>query len=151
MNKCNYIPPAILKKVLLNLLAGVIFHGSGVIISRLIHDADLMILSFLILGFCLFRAFGLWQLCRKGAYKILTGTCDEISPHLLDQYMKVQVILPDNSIHTIILDRKARILLGREYTFYFRKSPEVHTGSDYIDAWFSAYNFLGFDDITAPV
>ena len=66
----------------------------------------------------------------------------------MDQYMKVQVILPNNTVREIILDRKTKILPGREYSFYFRSSEKYDTGSDYLGATLSGYNFLGFDDLT---
>lgn len=148
MKKWNYLPPALLRKVLLTLLAGLIFLGAGIIFAYLTHDYDLILLSILILGFCIFRAFCLWRMCWNGTYETVTGICDEITPHSMEQYMKVQVILPNNTVQEIILDRKIKVLPGREYHFYFRSNERYDTGSDYLDATLSGYNFLGFDEIT---
>ena len=149
MKQWNYLPPALLRKILLTILAGVAFLGAGIIFAYLSKDYDLILLSLLIFAFCLFRAFSLWRMCCKGAYETLTGICDEINPHPMEQYMKVQVILPDCSVREIILDRKTKVLPGREYSFYFRNNEKYDTGSDYLDATLSGYNFLGFDDLTA--
>ena len=149
MKKWNYLPPALLRKILLTLLAGIVFLGAGVIFAYLTKDYDLILLSLLILCFCILRAFSLWRMCWKRAYSTLTGVCDEITPHPIDQYMKVQVILQNQSVREIILDRKTKVLPGREYNFYFRSSERYDTGSDYLDATLSGYNFLGFDEITA--
>ena len=51
MKKWNYVPPALLRKILLTLLAGTAFLGAGVIIAYLTRDYDLIILSLTILGF----------------------------------------------------------------------------------------------------
>ena len=148
MKQWNYLPPALLRKILLTILAGVAFLGAGIIFAYLTKDYDLILLSLLIFGFCLFRAFVLWRMCWKGTYATVSGICDEITPHPMDQYMKVQVILPNNTVREIILDRKTKILPGREYSFYFRSSEKYDTGSDYLDATLSGYNSLGFDDLT---
>lgn len=149
MKQWNYLPPALLRKILLTMLSGAAFLIAGVVFAYLTKDYDLILLSILILGFCLFRAFSLWRMCYKGAYATINGICGEISPHPHEQYMKVQVILPDNSVREIILDRKTRVLPGREYNFFFRSNERYDTGSDYLDATLSGYNFLGFDELTA--
>lgn len=148
MKQWNYLPPALLRKILLTILSGVAFLGAGIIFAYLTKDYDLILLSLLIFGFCLFRTFVLWRMCWKGTYATVSGICDEITPHPMEQYMKVQVVLPDNTVREIILDRKTKILPGREYSFYFRSSEKYDTGSDYLDATLSGYNFLGFDDLT---
>lgn len=149
MKKWNYVPPALLRKILLTLLAGAIFFGAGVIFAYLTHDYDLIILSLLILGFCLFRALYLWRMCCHGSYATITGICDEITPHPLEQYMKVQVIMDNEAIRELILDRSIKVFPGRKYHFYFRSCERYDTGSEYLDATLSGYNFLGFDEITA--
>ena len=149
MKKWNYVPPALLRKILLTLLAGTVFLGAGVIFAYLTRDYDLIILSLAILGFCLFRALYLWRMCCRGSYATITGICDEIEPHPLEQYMKVQVIMDNEAVREIILDRSTKVLPGRKYHFYFRSYERYDTGSDYLDATLSGYNFLGFDEITA--
>lgn len=151
MKKWNYVPPALLRKILLTLLAGTAFLGAGVIFAYLTRDYDLIILSLMILGFCLFRALYLWRMCCRGAYATITGICDEITPHPLEQYMKVQVIMDNEAVREIILDRSAKVLPGRKYHFYFRSYEHYDTGSEYLDATLSGYNFLGFDEITATI
>ena len=149
MKKWNYVPPALLRKILMTLLAGTAFLGAGVIFAYLTRDYDLIILSLTILGFCLFRTLYLWRMCSRGAYVTITGICDEIAPHPLEQYMKVQVIMDNEAVREIILDRSTKVLPGRKYHFYFRSYERYDTGSDYLDATLSGYNFLGFDEITA--
>ncbi len=149
MKKWNYVPPALLRKIILTLLAGTAFLGAGVIIAYLTRDYDLIILSLTILGFCLLRALYLWRMCSRGSYATITGICDEIAPHPLEQYMKVQVIMDNEAVREIILDRSTKVLPGRKYHFYFRSYERYDTGSDYLDATLSGYNFLGFDEITA--
>ena len=62
--------------------------------------------------------------------------------------MKVQVIMDNEAVREIILDRSIKILPGRKYHFYFRSYEHYDTGSEYLDATLSGYNFLGFDEIT---
>lgn len=102
------LTPALLRKILLTILAGVAFLGAGIIFAYLTKDYDLILLSLLIFGFCLFRAFVLWRMCWKGTYATVSGICDEITPHPMEQYMKVQVVLPDNTVREIILTGKLR-------------------------------------------
>lgn len=149
MKKWNYLPPALLRKILLTLLAGAVFLGAGVIFAYLTRDYDFIILSLLILGFCLFRALYLWRMCCRGSYTTITGICDEITPHPLEQYMKVKVIMDNEAIRELILDRSTKVFPGRKYHFYFRSYERYDTGSEYLDATLSGYNFLGFDEITA--
>ena len=149
MKQWNYVPPALLRKILLTLAAGTAFLGAGVVFAYLTRDYDLILLSILIFGFCLFRVFTLWRMCYKGTYETLTGVCDEITPHPMEQYMKVQVICQDNTVQEIILDRKTKVFPGREYNFYFRSNEKYDTGSDYLNATLSGYNFLGFDELIA--
>lgn len=149
MKKWNYVPPALLRKILLTLLAGTAFLGVGIIFAYLTRDYDLIILSLMILFFFLFRAFYLWRMCCRGTYATLTGICDEITPHPLEQYMRVQVIMDNEAVREIILDRSTKVLPGRKYHFYFRSYERYDTGSEYLDATLSGYNFLGFDEITA--
>lgn len=148
MKQWNYLPPALLRKILLTILIGTAFLGAGIVVAYLTKDYDLILLSILIFVFSLFRAFSLWRMCYKSTYATLSGICDEISPHPHEQYMKVQVILPDNSMREIILDRKTRVVPGRKYNFYFRSHERFDTGNVYLDATLSGYNFLGFDELT---
>ena len=53
MKQWNYLPPALLRKILLTILAGVAFLGAGIIFAYLTKDYDLILLSLLIFGFCL--------------------------------------------------------------------------------------------------
>ena len=111
--------PALLRKILLTLLAGTAFLGVGIIFAYLTRGYDLIILSLMILFFCLFRAFYLWRICCRGTYATLTGICEEITPHPLEQYIRVQVIMDNEAVREIILDRSTKVLPGRKYHFYF--------------------------------
>lgn len=138
-------PAPLFRKTVITALIGAGCMLFGVIYYFSMKDRILLILSAIVFGACLFKAFSLYRMVSKKKYAIVEGTCTGIIPKLLGKYYKVEITDDDGNGTTLQLMKNCRIKVGTKYKFYFTDRERPSTGSEYFDTALATNSFLGYE------
>lgn len=140
-------PGPIKEKLILLLIVGMLFWIVGICVTIIFADTVMFVLSLLICAFSLIKAAGLYLTISKEEYETVKGTCVSVSPILIRKQKKVKIKENDGNERLIILGRYAKIDIGKEYNFYFKKTKRISVGQEYFDSVLASDCFLGYEEI----
>lgn len=142
-------PPVLKCKLLFTILAGIGVITISAIVHEVIGDETLIYLGGIIFISCLLRCHTLWTILSKSNYEVIVGTCIGINTPPLRRYQKVTVMDESGIESTLLLQKQARIIIGKQYRFYFKKNTLPILGNNFFDSSLSTDSFLGFEELTS--
>lgn len=122
------------------LVAGAIFFIS--------HDRILLSLSVLLFLASLWKALRLRHTAVSGNYETLIGVCTGITSVPFRRYRKYHITAPDDTEHTLLLEKHIKIKLYVPYCFYFGKDTGCSIGNEHLSLLLSTDHLLGFEELS---
>ena len=139
-------PPLLQRRVFFTMLLGIGSISIAGVMFFLSKDHILLTLSSLILFCCITRSINLLRIIVQKKYETVTGICNNISPIPLHRYRKIYLLDDAGNEFALLLDKRYPIKPGSSYRFYFQQNGTIPFGNDYLDAMFSASDFLGYEE-----
>lgn len=142
----NY-PPVLVHKWLYTLAVGFGCLGIGVVYYLVAGDVILLMLSSLVFGFSLVRSILLYRTIFRQEYETVMGTCVAITTLPLRKCRRIKVMNDRGIVSTLLLVKQAKIKIGYQYRFFFKKNARSSMGSEYLDTALSTDCFLGYEEL----
>lgn len=149
MNKLKDFPKALRQKIAATVLIGAGCFLFGAAYWIVTHDRVLLLLSAAVLGFSLYRGWGLYRTVSQGKYETVEGTCVGMAPRLLRRQSTIRV-MDDEGIETSLrLGKQAKVKIGSRYRFYFKIGERAPLDSDFLNSMLASDLFLGYEAVEA--
>ncbi|WP_444643150.1 hypothetical protein ACRQU7_01325 [Caproiciproducens sp. R1] len=140
-------PPVLVHKWLYTLAVGMGCLGVGVAYYLVTDDGVLLMLSSLVFGLSLVRSILLYRTIFRQDYETVVGTCVAITTLPLRKCRRIKVMDDQGIVNTLLLAKQAKIKIGYQYRFFFKKNVPSYLGSEYFDTVLSTDSFLGYEEI----
>jgi len=140
-------PSVLFRKWVFTLAVGVGFLGIGGVYFLFAGDGVLLGLSGLVFGFGLLRSFLLYRTISSHDYETMEGTCVAIANRPLRKCRHIKIMDDQGIESTLLLARQAKIKIGYQYRFFFKKNARPSLGSEYFDTALSTDCFLGYEEL----
>ena len=140
-------PKILQQKVFITGLVGVIcaVFGAGYFIFT--NDRVFLILSLILMGACIFKSIEYYLVITNGKYVVFSGTCIRVSTSMVKKVRTVKIMDFDGNEISLKLGSNYRLMIGKEYNFYFASYKNYEIGNDFLDTYLLTDNFLGFEAI----
>lgn len=140
------IPAPLKRKLLFTILVGLLCLIIGITIFIISNDKMMLLLSLVVCGISIFKAFSIYQIILKKQYEVVEGTCIGIVPKPLRKYRKIRIMDDEGNESTLLLHKQSKIKIGDRYCFYFKRTTHLTLGNEYLDTAMSSDCFLGYEE-----
>ena len=140
-------PKILQNKVFITGLVGIACAIFGVGYFLFAKDKIFLTLSLLLMGACVFKSIEYYFIVLNGKYVIISGTCVGISTSLIKKIRTIRIIDFDGNEISLKLGSNYRLMIGKEYNFYFASYENCDTGNEFIDTHLATDYFLGMEVI----
>lgn len=140
-------PSVLFRKWIFTLAVGGGCLGVGGVYFFFAGDGVLLGLSGLVFGFSLLRGFLLYRTISRHEYETVEGTCISITNRPLRKCRRVKIMDNQGIESTLLLAKQAKIKIGYQYRFFFKKNARPSLGSEYFDTALSTDCFLGYEEL----
>ncbi|MBP1737663.1 MAG: hypothetical protein H6Q60_1544 [Oscillospiraceae bacterium] len=140
-------PLALLRKWIFTLAMGVGCLGIGFVYFFFSEDGVLLGLSGLVFGFSLLRSIFLYKTISGHDYETVEGTCVAITNRPLRKCRRIRIMDDHGIKSTLLLAKQAKVKIGYQYRFFFKKTTRPSLGSEFLDTALSTDCFLGYEEL----
>lgn len=123
MKRLGDWPIPILRRWLLSAAAGPVLFLVGLAGCIALHDPVLLTFSVLLAACMVVRCILLYRMIRQGAYETVEGMCVGIKRAAFGNHLHVRLLTDSGAEHSLLLDRRQKLLTGSRYRVYLQRSP----------------------------
>lgn len=146
MEKWTRFPAIFRRQIIMSGLTGIGCTGLATMVYFISKDRILLLLSGVILLFCLGKCVSLWSITATGRYHVMEGIC-QISKGYVLRYRKVQITDFEGNTTTVLIDRKSVMKNDAYYRLYFQSGINNKTGNSKLDAALLSDSLIGFEEV----
>lgn len=146
-NFLKLAPLPLRRKLLLTGILGILCLLIGLAMFLYARDRISLLLSALVCGLSLYKAWSIYRIVKKKEYEVVEGTCIGIVPKPFRKYRKVKIMDDEGIETTLLLSNQSKIKIGFRYRFYFGKTQRLTLGNKYFDAALSSDCYLGHEEL----
>lgn len=147
MEKIKEAPAPLRRKLFLTALLGFVCLLIGSAMFIFAKDRIMLMLSAAVCLLSIVKAYSVFRLVVKEEYETVEGTCVGVTPKPLRKYRKIRIMDDDGNESSLLLDKQAKIKIGFQYRFFFKKTQRITLGSEYFDTVLSSDYFLGYEKL----
>ncbi len=147
MRKILNAPAPLRRRLILTVLLGFACLLIGLAVFLFAKDQIMLLLSAVVCGLSLCKAWSFYHTICKQNYEIVEGTCVGIVPKPMRKYRKIRIMDDEGTESALLLSKHSKIKIGFRYRFYFKSTQRLTLGSEYFDAALSSDCFLGFEEL----
>lgn len=148
MEKQITLPTVLRRKVFSILMTGTSSFIIALALYASTGDLVLLWLGITLLLFCIGKGWLLWRSLSLGDYESIIGVCTGISYLLLCRCCKVNLVIENGTLLTLLLRKHSRIAVGSPYRFYFRKNNGIRPENEYLNSILSTDLILGYEELS---
>ena len=147
MGKIKDVPAPLRRKLFLTCIVGTVCLLVGVVMFLFLKDRMMLFLSMAVCLLSFGKAIDYYRVISGAEYEIVEGTCVAIMPKPLRKYRKIKIIDDNGNESTMLLGKQSKVKIGYRYRFYFKETPHISLGSEYLDSAMSWDFFLGYEEL----